>query len=139
IHLYIHNNLRNTAHAECMGGIQILTCSDFRPRLPSPIRSRETVKTATKSRQVQCISGARTQMVGTPFIKTIRINDRQTVELSSNSVLALVGANNAGKTYFLNLLRSHIHGATVQEISPNTDLFHAIEIGWRGTVNDAET
>lgn len=78
-------------------------------------------------------------MVGTPFIKTIRINDRQTVELSSNSVLALVGANNAGKTYFLNLLRSHIHGATVQEISPNTDLFHAIEIGWRGTVNDAET
>lgn len=76
-------------------------------------------------------------MTGTPFIRTIQFNDRHPIELPTEGVLALVGANNVGKTYFLKLLRSYIHGTAVEEVSPNGDIFDNIELGWRGSPEEA--
>lgn len=75
-------------------------------------------------------------MSGTPYINKIHLQDGGHIELDSNSILAVVGANNAGKTYFLKLLRSNLHSVTVEEVPPENNLFHALEIAWRGTGDD---
>lgn len=71
-------------------------------------------------------------MEGTPYISAIVLKNRQTISLAVGGTLAIVGPNNAGKTYFLKSIRSHLHAATVEEISLESGIIESLEIQWRG-------
>lgn len=65
-----------------------------------------------------------------PSIKVIKLKDGREIRLESNSVLAVVGPNNAGKSHFLRTLVSQLHGATVAEVRTDGGLLSSISLNW---------
>lgn len=72
-------------------------------------------------------------MVGTPYISKIELKDGKSIPLGLGGILALVGPNNAGKTFFLKSLRSHLHSAEVEEVSPGNGIIKSIQLVWQGS------
>lgn len=72
-------------------------------------------------------------MDGTPHISKIELNNGELISLDLGGILALVGPNNAGKTYFLKSVRSHLHAEEVEEVSPDSGAIKSLQLSWKGS------
>ena len=65
-----------------------------------------------------------------PNVSNMRLGDGRQIPLGGQSVLAVVGPNNSGKTHFLRSVVAQLHGTTVDEVQPRGGLIEAIEVSW---------
>lgn len=65
-----------------------------------------------------------------PTIKAIRLKSGDEIPLQKDSILAIVGPNNSGKSHFLNQLRAHLYGESLAIADMNEGLIHSVELRW---------
>ncbi|WP_156774771.1 ATP-dependent nuclease [Corynebacterium genitalium] len=55
---------------------------------------------------------------------------QRVIELQPGTVVALVGANNSGKSHFLNQIRAELYGSAVAGVSPGQGLIDNVLVRW---------
>ena len=71
-----------------------------------------------------------------PTIELIRLKAGGEIRLQEDSILALVGPNNAGKSHFLKQLRSALYGGEVLGVHKDEGLIDSVKMRW--PTNDPE-
>lgn len=65
-----------------------------------------------------------------PTIQAIRLKSGDAIPLQKDSILAIVGPNNSGKSHFLNQLRAHLYGESLAIADMNEGLISSIALRW---------
>ncbi|SIQ40446.1 Vitamin B12 import ATP-binding protein BtuD [Corynebacterium afermentans subsp. afermentans] len=65
-----------------------------------------------------------------PTLQTIHLKSEEQIGLEANSILALVGPNNSGKSYFIKQLRAILYGKSIASASIDRGLIKSVEVRW---------
>lgn len=65
-----------------------------------------------------------------PTLQSIRLKSKEEIRLETDSILALVGPNNSGKSYFLQQLRAVLFGSSIATADLARGLLESVEIRW---------
>lgn len=65
-----------------------------------------------------------------PTLQSIHLKSKQEIRLDTDSILALVGPNNSGKSYFIQQLRAILFGRSIATADIDRGLLESVEIRW---------